>query len=140
VLYQPQLKPIVHKCKSVGAVPAPAPKRGAEKRRCARGSSHSRDRTSVKELALAKLLKPSKKFVSHSSGPSSADGGSATPFLARALDLFDTGSSTSDAEPTNLVLSRKCPRKSPILKAVPKPSEAPTAKHTLEQLLFLCSS
>jgi hypothetical protein len=91
----------------------------------------------VSQLALAKLLKPSKKFVLHSSGPSSAGGGGATPALARALNLFDSGSYASDAEPTNLVPPQKRPRKSPIPKTVLKPSKALTTKGTLEQFLFL---
>jgi hypothetical protein len=92
-----------------------------------RGSSRLGDRPAAKELALAKLLKLSKKFVSHSSGPSCASGGSAAPALARALDLFDSGSFASDAEPTD-----------PLpLKTISKPSEALATKGTLEQFLFL---
>jgi hypothetical protein len=66
----------VRKCKSAVMVPAPVLKKATKKKRRAKGSSRSRDWTSVQELALAKLLKQSKKFVSHSSGPSSTGGGS----------------------------------------------------------------
>jgi hypothetical protein len=127
----------MRKRKSTGAVPALAPKKATEKRRCVRGSSRLGDRTAAKELALAKLLKLSKKFVSHSSGPSCASGGSAAPALARALDLFDSGSFASDAEPTDPMPPRKCPWKSPVLKTISKPSEALATKGTLEQFLFL---
>jgi hypothetical protein len=68
-------------------------------------------------LALAKPMKQSKKFISQSLGHSVTDesssmtvkisggggtssastgGGVATPALTRALNLFDSGSSTSD--------------------------------------------
>jgi hypothetical protein len=140
VLCQPRSEPIVRKRKSGGMVPTSAPKRAIEKRRRVRGSSRSGDRTSVKELALAKSLKLSKKFVLHSSKSSSAGGGSAAPAPAHTLDLFDLGSSASDAEPTDPVPSQKCSQKSPVLEVISKPSKAPTAKGTLEQLIFLRSS
>jgi gamma-glutamyltranspeptidase len=59
---------------------------------------------------------------------------------ARALDLFESGSSASDGEPANLAPPRKRPRKSPVPKIVPKPSEALATKGTLEQFFFLCLS
>jgi hypothetical protein len=109
VLCQPRPKPIVRKRKTAAAVFASTPKKATEKRRRVRGSSRSEDRTSAKELALAKPLKQSKKFVSHSSRPSSTGAGSAAQAPAHALDLFDSGSSASDAEPTDPVPPRKRP-------------------------------
>jgi hypothetical protein len=111
VLCQPRLKPIVHKCKSAATVPALALKKAIENRRRVRGSSRFGDRTSVKELALAKPLKLSEKFVSHSSGPSFTGGGIAALTPAHTLDLFDSSSSASDAEPTDPMSPRKRPRK-----------------------------
>jgi hypothetical protein len=81
-------------------------------------------------MALAKPLKSSKKFFSHSSGPSSADGGSTAQASTHALDLFDSGSSASDGEPTNLGPPQKRPRKSLVPKTV---SKALATKDTLDQ-------
>jgi hypothetical protein len=89
---------------------------------------------------LAKPLKQSKKFVSHSSGPSSAGGSGAAQSPSRALDLFDSGSSTSDGEPANPTPPQKHPQKSPVLKKVLKPSEALAAKGTFKRFIFLRSS
>jgi hypothetical protein len=100
---------------------APALKKATKKRRHTKGWSHSRDQTSVQELALADPLKQSTKFVSHSSGLStakktssvtvkilggktsstSADGSGVAQALTRALDLFDLGSSASNGEVIN---------------------------------------
>jgi hypothetical protein len=68
VLCQPQPKPIRWKCKSTAVAPALALRKALKEWRCARGSSHSETQTSVQELALAKPMKPSKKFVAQSSG------------------------------------------------------------------------
>jgi hypothetical protein len=57
--------------------------------------------------------------------------------LSHVLDLFDSGSSASDGETTNLSPPYKRPQKSPILKNVLKPSEALVAKGTLEIVHFL---
>jgi hypothetical protein len=73
---------------------------------------------------LVKLMKLSKKLVSHSSGPSTTGGGSAASAPPHTVDLFDLGSSAFDAEPTDPVPYRKCCRKSPVLKAISKSSEA----------------
>jgi hypothetical protein len=89
-------------------------------------------------------LKHNKKFVAQYSGLSIAEktsatgikvvgkkasstsaGGSGMPrSSARALDLFDSGSSTSDGKATLLELPQKCPRKPPLPKNVLKPSTA----------------
>jgi hypothetical protein len=81
-------------------------------------SSRSGTQTSALELDLAKLVRPSMKFVVQSSGlsitkkyssarvmaskkrvPCTSSGGSnAAPNSARALDLFDSGSSSSNGE------------------------------------------
>jgi hypothetical protein len=104
----------------------------------------------VQELALAKPLKPSKKCISQSLGLSiiektsstnvkisggktsstSVGGGGSGRASARVLDLFDSGSPTSDGEAAAPVSCRKRPRKSPPLKAVLKPSDAPAVKGT----------
>jgi hypothetical protein len=125
------------KWKSTATVYAPTLKKAIEKRRRARGSSRSENGASAKELAFAKPLKQSKKFASHSSGPSSTGVGRMAWALAHALDRFDSGSSPSDAEPTDLVPARKCPRRSSTPKTVSEPSEAFATKCSLEQFLFL---
>jgi hypothetical protein len=70
MLCWPCPEPIVHKQKAaiplLAAVP-PTPETGKKWRR-AKGSSHSGDQISAHELALAKALKPSKKFSLGSSG------------------------------------------------------------------------
>jgi hypothetical protein len=110
-----------------------------------------------KELALAKPLKLSKKFVSQSLGLSSVEktssmnvkvigGKTSSTFTGRsgaaralthALDLFDSGSSTSDGGATNPTPPWKHPWKSPASKSVLKPSEAPVVKGIFEQFLAL---
>jgi hypothetical protein len=105
----------VQKCKSAAAVSAPIAKKVSEKRRRARGLSNSGTQTSMQELALAKPIKTSKKFVVQSSGLSivekafpvgakiagkrtsfgSAGGSDAARASGRVLDLFDLGSSAS---------------------------------------------
>jgi hypothetical protein len=58
---------------------------------------------------------------------------------ARALDLFDLGWFASDGEPAMPVPCQKHPRKSPPVKAVPKPFNAPAAKAaSCGVLLFIC--
>jgi hypothetical protein len=116
---------------------APAPKKATAKRRRASGSSRSEDGASTKEMALAKRLKQSKKFASQTSGPSSIGVGHAAQALARALDLFDSGSSASDAEPTDSVPARKHLWRSSTLKTVSEPSEAFAANGMMERFLFL---
>jgi hypothetical protein len=110
----------MQKHKSAAMAPATMPRKASEKQRRGRGSSRSGTRTSAQEFALAKPLKPSKKFVAQSSGLSIAEktsptgvkivckkvsststGGSDTTWAStRALDLFDSGSSASDGEST----------------------------------------
>jgi hypothetical protein len=72
----------------------------------------------------------------HSLLPSSTGGGSAALPLAHVLDLFDSNSSASDAEPTDPVPPWKRPQISPIPMTVSKHSEALAPKGTLEQFLF----
>jgi hypothetical protein len=103
--------------------------KGYKKRRHTKGSSHSRDQNCAQELTLAKPLKQSKKFISHSLGlcttektssvtikvlsgkmsSTSAGGSGAAQALIHALDFFDWSSSTSDGETTNLAPPRKHP-------------------------------
>jgi hypothetical protein len=97
-----------------------APKKATAKRRRASGSSRSEDGASTK-----------------TSGPSSTGVGHAAQAPARALDLFDSGSSASDAEPTDSVPAWKHLRISSTLKTVSEPSEAFAANGMLERLLFL---
>jgi hypothetical protein len=63
LLYQPRPKPIVQKRKSSAKAPAPTPRKASKKLRREKGSSHSRTQKSAQELALARPLKTSKKFV-----------------------------------------------------------------------------
>jgi hypothetical protein len=103
------------KQKVAAAVQAPALKKATEKCKCPKGSSRSMGQMSAQELALTKPLKESKKFISQSSGlsvteksssttikitggktSSSSTGGSgAAPAPTHALDLFDSGLSSS---------------------------------------------
>jgi hypothetical protein len=122
-------------------------------------SSHSRDQTSVQELALAKALKPSKKFSSGSSGLSPIEKAAATNVKAgrgkisststgfggadqalKALDLFDSGSSASHAEAATPLPCHKHPWKSPPLKGALKTFDAPTGKGmSMLNFVFLLS-
>jgi hypothetical protein len=71
--------------------------------------------------------------------PTSACGGGSGRALVHVLDLFGSGSSASDGEAAAPVPCRKYPQKSPPLKAVSKPSDAPTMKvHPCGVLLFIC--
>jgi hypothetical protein len=98
----------MHKWKSSATVSAPTPKKATAKRRRASGLSRTGDGASAKELSLAKQLKRSKKFASHSPGPSSAGVGHTTQAPTCALDLFDSGSSASDAKPADPAPAQKC--------------------------------
>jgi hypothetical protein len=61
--------------------------------------------------------------------PSASTGVSgATPAPMRAFNLFDSDSSASDGAAVALVSCQKCPRKSPLLKVVTKPSGAAAMK------------
>jgi hypothetical protein len=104
-------------------------KKATEKRKHIKGSSCSRDETSTQVLALAKPLKPSKKFSSQSSRPSiiektssanlkisggktfstSMGWGGSGRAPARTLDLFDSGLSASSGEDAAPVPRRKRP-------------------------------
>jgi hypothetical protein len=95
------------------AAQAPASKRATEKRKHAKGSSHSGDQTFEQEKLLTKSLKQSKNFKLQSSGLSvtekassakvmisavktssaSAGEGGAGRASPRALDLFDSSAS-----------------------------------------------
>jgi hypothetical protein len=106
---------------------------------------------------LAKPLKKSKKFVSLSSwlnlaektssvkakiiggrtSSTSAGGSGVAQPPTCAMDLFDLGLPASDDKAAVLTLPRKRPQKSPVLKSVPRISEASITKDTFEQLLAL---
>jgi hypothetical protein len=108
----------VRKRKSADAALVLAPKRASEKWKCRGGSSRSGTQTSTQELALAKPVKASKKFITPSSGLSTAEktspidarvvgkrmssisaGGSDTALApAHAPYLFGSGSSSSNGE------------------------------------------
>jgi hypothetical protein len=120
VLCQPHPEPIVQKHKPAVAAPAPAPRKTLEKWKHVRGLSQSGTQTSMQELALAKTVRPSKKFTIQSSwlsiaektssanvkgagkktSSASAGGSDATHTWTHILDLFDSSSSASDSEPT----------------------------------------
>jgi hypothetical protein len=112
----------------------PPPQTAGKKRRRTRESSHSGDQTSTQELALAKALKPSKKFSSRGSGLSLIekastvkvrnDGGKASlprtgvsgvGMTSKALDLFESASPASEDEVAAPapVPHQKHPQKSP---------------------------
>jgi hypothetical protein len=145
VLCEPHLEPIARaprKQKGAATVQAPVPKKATEKQKHMKGLSRSGDQTSAQELVLAKPVKRSKKFSSQSSRLSIIEKttssnvkismGKMTPTSVggRALDLFDSGSSTSDSEAAAPIPRKKDPQKSPPLKAVIKPFDAPAAKGT----------
>jgi hypothetical protein len=99
----------VRKRKSAAAGRASAPRKTPGRRGRGRRSSHSDARTSTQELALAKALKPSKKFVAKTSIAgaeaagkktfyTSAGGSNVTRALKCALNLFGSNSSTFDSE------------------------------------------
>jgi hypothetical protein len=120
-----------------------------------RRSSHSVTQASAQELALAKLLKCSMKFVAKSSGFSLAEkasvagveaagkkmsstslAGSATTCAPKhALNLFDSGSLASDDETDPPKQPRKHSRETSLSEDVPK---SLVAKSTYELFLFLC--
>jgi hypothetical protein len=98
---------------------------------------------------MAKPMGQSKKIASQSLGLSVAEkscsatvkisawGGTpsasmgvsgATPAPMCAFNLFDSDSSASDGAAVALVSCQKCPRKSPLLKVVTKPSSAAAMK------------
>jgi hypothetical protein len=144
----------VRKCKSAAAASAPVPKKVSEKRKRRGGLSHVGNQTSVQELALAKPVKASKKFIAQSSGLSivektspvdakvvrkrmsstSAGGSDVASALARALDLFGSGSSSSNGEAAPQAPPKKCHRKSPVPKIILKLS---TTQGNLECFLSL---
>jgi hypothetical protein len=108
---------------------AVAPEKATEKRKHVKGSSRLGDETSTQVLALAKPLKPSKKFSSQSSGHSiiektssanlkisrcktfstSTGWGGSGRASARTLDLFDSGLSASGGEDAAPMPRRKRP-------------------------------
>jgi hypothetical protein len=141
------------KRKAAATVQASAPKKTTKKQKRMKGSSRLADRTSAQELALAKPLKHSQKFSSQPLGlgitkktssmnvkisggktsMTSTGGGGVDRAPTCTLVLFDSGSSASDGEAAAPVPRRKCPWKSPPLKAIPKPSNVPTVKGTSAQ-------
>jgi hypothetical protein len=109
---------MVRKCKTAATVVAPALRKISGKWGRGRRSSHYVTQTSAQEVALAKPFKHSTKFATKSSGLSPAKKASITRFEATAkkmssasaigsgatyapkcaLNLFDSGSSTSNDE------------------------------------------
>jgi hypothetical protein len=154
VLYRPRQESIVHKRKIGVLLPAPAlvppPQKFDQKRRRTKGLSRSEDQTSTQELALAKALKPSKKFSLGSSGLSLTEKASAskggvhggktslpnanvggTVMTPKALDLFGFASSTSEGEaaaPAHVPHWKRPHKSSP--KTIQKSSDVPIAKGT----------
>jgi hypothetical protein len=111
-----------------------------------RKSSYPRAQTSTQELALAKPLKRSTKFVVESSGLNPAKqktsfapagGSGATRALKRALDLFGSDSLASDAKASPPEQSQKRPREFSILKDIPKSSSAKGAFSERWMLMIL---
>jgi hypothetical protein len=109
VLCQLRPEPIVQKRKSATVGMTSAPRKTSRRRGHGRRPSHSRAETSTQELALAKALKPSKKFSTKTStvGSEAADkkmfctstGRSGTTRAPkRALNLFGFDSSASNNE------------------------------------------
>jgi hypothetical protein len=151
VLCQPHPEPAVQKRMSM---PVLMPKKASEKQKCRVGSSRSRTQTFTQELSMAKPMKMRKKFVVQSLGLSIAEktspmgvkvarkrasstfacGSDVAPVSARALDLFDSGSSSLNGEAAPQALPQKCSRKSHVPKNVSKSS---TAKGSLEYFLSL---
>jgi hypothetical protein len=143
----------VRKRKSATVAPVLAPKRASEKWKCKGGSSRSGTQTSTQELALAKPVKASKKFITQSSGLSiaektsptdarvvrkrmssiSAGGSDAAPAPAHAPYLFGSGSSSSNGEAAPQAPPQKCPRKSLVSMIVLK---LPAMKGNLECFPF----
>jgi hypothetical protein len=126
--------------------PSPVPQKTGQKWRHSKGSSRLMDWTSAQELAMAKALKAIKKFITGSSGlslmekaatgkvkisrekvPSTSTGVSGAGKAPKALDLFGSGSSSSDDEAAASAPHQKCLWKSPPRKNIQKSSDAPTA-------------
>jgi hypothetical protein len=132
----------VRKCESAVTASAPVPRKTLGKHGRMRKSFHSEGQPSAQELALAKPVKCSNKFVVKSIGlrvaekatitvvkiagkktcSASAGESGVTRALACALDLFGSGSLASDNEATPQEPSHKRPMKFPLPKGVPKSS------------------
>jgi hypothetical protein len=131
----------VRKHKPATASPAPTHGKTSGKRGRGIKSFDSGDKTSTLELALAKPVKHSKKFVAKSFGlgvakkataatvritskkmyTATAGGSDETRAPTRALDLFGSASSASDDETTIWEPPRKRSSKFPLSKGAPKP-------------------
>jgi hypothetical protein len=95
---------MVRKRKSVAAVSAPTPKKASKKWRRARGTQ-----TFTHELALAKPLKMSKKFVARSWGLSIAEKACPIGVKIASKKMSSTSVGESDATQVSLPLMVKLP-------------------------------
>jgi hypothetical protein len=103
ILYQPRPEPVVRKCKSTVVGMALVPRKTTQRRGRGRRSSRSGTQPSAQELALAKALKPRKKFVAKTTVGAKAvgkkmfctfvGGSGATCAPKHALNLFGSDSS-----------------------------------------------
>jgi hypothetical protein len=122
----------VRKCKveTSAAVIALVVRKASGKRGHGGNSIRSGTLTSTQELALAKPLKCSTKFVARSSGLSAVKKASLARVNAaskkpkRVLDLFGSNSIASDGEAVPSERPQKCPQESSILKEELKPPPA----------------
>jgi hypothetical protein len=123
----------MQKCKSAAVRIASTPRKTS--RRCGHGrrSSRSGVQTSTQELALAKDLKPSKKFATKSSTVgeeatskktfcTSTGRSGATHAPKCALNLFGSDSSASDGEAVPVEQPRKCSKGNSPTQDIPKSS------------------
>jgi hypothetical protein len=128
------------KRRSAATGTTPAPRKIFRKRGHGRRSSHSGTHTSTQELALAKPLKCRMKFAIKSSrlslaekasiagievaskktSSTSATRGNVTHALKHALNLFDSGLSSSDDETTPPERPQKHSREIPLSEDVAK--------------------
>jgi hypothetical protein len=142
VLCQPWPEPIVQKHKPAAATPAPPTRKTSGKRGRGRKSFDSGTQTSMLEVALAKPVKRSNKFIVKSFGlnvvkkataatvmiadkkthSASVGGNNVIQASTHVLDLHGLGSSASDDETKPRELPCKRPRKFLLPKGVLKPS------------------
>jgi hypothetical protein len=142
VLCPTRLEPIMQKCKPAAAGMVLAPRKSFEKHGRGRKSSCLGAQTSARELALAKPLKPSKKFAMKSSRRSptekastsgveaaskkmfstSTGRSSTTRALKHALNLVGSDSSASDGETAPLERPSKRSKETPLAMDITKSS------------------
>jgi hypothetical protein len=110
---------------------ASAPRKTSRRHGHGKRLSRSRARTSAQELALAKALKPNKKFGVKTSTTGveaigkqtfyiSVGGSDATCALKCALNLFGSDSSTSDGETVPIDWSCKRSKETSLAQDIPK--------------------